>query len=867
MKKYVSLLLSLVMMICMIPLSTMPVYAETYISQVSVTYDDKAVAVRTDFTEKEVSKLFQDAMNKAVMSEGIHIDTSCSGLAKRTGSGMVSYIDFEKVFTSDELVDSNADYYFIINLEENEGFWFDTSALPYGEVNDDTVYVSWYSTDFTTPEGSIDLIIPVDTINGDYVSEVEVSPEKAKVQIGHNYQFSASVTGTDDRISWSVEGTYTSSGTKVVNGKLYVGSDETSTFIRVRATSIFNSNVFDEVPVVITEYPIEITGITIDPPSAGIKKGDRQYFDINVQGTDYPEYTAVLLGRNSGQTYLAYDTVYVGDDETASTLTLRVTSVRDPSVSEDAVITVLPPDTIPDLIEIGYDHSSLDVLSADLTGQEVTGLLRSALNFASISNGVYIDTSSSCLARRTGTGMVSYSDFVKLSDSTDTLDPNEDYYFFINLEETGGYVFDTDSLPEAKVNGKYADAVSWYSVDLTKPTGSIDVIVKANVDGSSHPVASVEMTPTSIPTAYLDEGYGFYDFSVDITVTNTGDVPLKMTSGEGSAITCSNPHFNTWAGGIPSVLQPGQSHTRTLHMDTGLGPGTYETDVIFRDLEHLVEPVSVHAKVIVQGVIDRIDINMPKAYAGKRIDSYNYSLITTGEHYHIYDQPVWCIYDEDIEAYTVTGRYGEVFEMGKTYYLNVELMSEDLYQFRRTETYTLAVSEYYLNGNRVYPKFYGSPSEHFNGSNWVSFYIPFKVTEEGGLTVFPYPASAFTEGTDYTVDGQYVIVYGDTPCKVGYLSGGNYERCSIYSYAGSRHTFYVPDGVDEVILVVRGDSNKDGTVNLGDASRIKAAFRKKLTLDPVELFGADVNNDGSANLGDAAQITAAFRKKFTIPWL
>ena len=112
-----------------------------------------------------------------------------------------------------------------------------------------------------------------------------------------------------------------------------------------------------------------------------------------------------------------------------------------------------------------------------------------------------------------------------------------------------------------------------------------------------------------------------------------------------------------------------------------------------------------------------------------------------------------------------------------------------------------------------------------------------------------------------------MTVYGDTSCKVGYLSGGAYVACSITSSSSSQHTFTVPDGIDQVILVVKGDASGDGVVNLGDAARIKAAFRRKLTLTAEELFAADVNGDGSVNLGDAAQVTAAFRKKFTIKWV
>ena len=68
------------------------------------------------------------------------------------------------------------------------------------------------------------------------------------------------------------------------------------------------------------------------------------------------------------------------------------------------------------------------------------------------------------------------------------------------------------------------------------------------------------------------------------------------------------------------------------------------------------------------------------------------------------------------------------------------------------------------------------------------------------------------------------------------------------------------------MLVIKGDATQDGSVNLGDASRIKAYYRHKTDLDPVALFAADINDDDAVNLGDASKITAYYRKKTDIQW-
>ncbi|MBO4818845.1 MAG: WG repeat-containing protein [Firmicutes bacterium] len=119
---------------------------------------------------------------------------------------------------------------------------------------------------------------------------------------------------------------------------------------------------------------------------------------------------------------------------------------------------------------------------------------------------------------------------------------------------------------------------------------------------------------------------------------------------------------------------------------------------------------------------------------------------------------------------------------------------------------------------------------------------------------------------DFSVEGNTVTVSSNVPCKLGYLSEGKYVSVPAKANDDGSYEFTAPDGVTEVVLVVKGDVTGDGAANLGDAARIKAAFRRKLELSALEIFAADVNSDGAANLGDAAQITASFRKKFTIAW-
>ncbi len=134
--------------------------------------------------------------------------------------------------------------------------------------------------------------------------------------------------------------------------------------------------------------------------------------------------------------------------------------------------------------------------------------------------------------------------------------------------------------------------------------------------------------------------------------------------------------------------------------------------------------------------------------------------------------------------------------------------------------------------------------------------------------MIPCPSSAFTEGVDYTIDGQSVTVYSDIPCKVGYLSGGEYVACDIVSYSGDWCTFLAPDGIDEVILVVKGDADLSGDFDFFDVVTSKAMdLYPESGYTPEQLFAADADGDGEFGFFDVIMIKAADLGKTPFTWL
>lgn len=118
----------------------------------------------------------------------------------------------------------------------------------------------------------------------------------------------------------------------------------------------------------------------------------------------------------------------------------------------------------------------------------------------------------------------------------------------------------------------------------------------------------------------------------------------------------------------------------------------------------------------------------------------------------------------------------------------------------------------------------------------------------------------------YTVNGNVVTVDHEVACKVGYLSGSKYISITATSNSNGTYSFSVPSGITEVILVVKGDANGDGTVSLADATKTRAASGKKTTLNEKQRFAADVNGDGDITLADSTKIRATSGKKTTISW-
>lgn len=121
-----------------------------------------------------------------------------------------------------------------------------------------------------------------------------------------------------------------------------------------------------------------------------------------------------------------------------------------------------------------------------------------------------------------------------------------------------------------------------------------------------------------------------------------------------------------------------------------------------------------------------------------------------------------------------------------------------------------------------------------------------------GVAVTAYPESL---ASSYSVNGQTVTVTHDKPCKVGYLgSDGKYVAIPAVA-SGSSYAFTAPDGVTKVILVIKGNADKDDSVDSSDKSVLARSLlspthKAYKELGVVESFALDLDGDGVIDSSD-----------------
>ena len=139
----------------------------------------------------------------------------------------------------------------------------------------------------------------------------------------------------------------------------------------------------------------------------------------------------------------------------------------------------------------------------------------------------------------------------------------------------------------------------------------------------------------------------------------------------------------------------------------------------------------------------------------------------------------------------------------------------------------------------------------------------------GGSTTGAVKVTDIAVGVEkYTVIGQTVTVTSQNACKLGYLEGGKYVAITPTDNGDGSYSFEVPEGITDVVLVIKGDINGDGEIKGSDITQLKAGCLGKLKtpLTELQIFAGDIVSDGEIKGSDITQLKAAFLGKIELSW-
>jgi hypothetical protein len=202
---------------------------------------------------------------------------------------------------------------------------------------------------------------------------LHVRPTQADVQRGTSHDFSALVVGqgiTAQDVDWAIEGPAHPGTIIDSNGRLTLAPDDPRESIVIVAISTEDRSVTGQATVRLREEPIPpaiVKEITIFPDDLILgTMSPYNVFDINamVLGENNPSQEVIfeLFGNNDPNTRLEPNgRIFIGANETALLIIIRVTSVMNPAVYAEMPVRVFVP--TPDTVEVRFFGDSAEPLN------------------------------------------------------------------------------------------------------------------------------------------------------------------------------------------------------------------------------------------------------------------------------------------------------------------------------------------------------------------------------------------------------------------------------------------------------------------------------------------------------------------------
>ncbi len=124
-----------------------------------------------------------------------------------------------------------------------------------------------------------------------------------------------------------------------------------------------------------------------------------------------------------------------------------------------------------------------------------------------------------------------------------------------------------------------------------------------------------------------------------------------------------------------------------------------------------------------------------------------------------------------------------------------------------------------------------------------------------------------SSSVDVSVDGNTITVTAEVPCRLGYLSDGQYVALPATANGDGSYDFTAPEGVEEVVLVVKGDADLSGEFDFFDVVSAKAMdLYPDENASAEQLFAMDIDEDGEFGFFDVILIKAADLGKTQFSW-
>ena len=395
MKRTLSILLAVVMLIGIIPFSA---FALTPVSSVSLNYDGTKAFLNTAYTEREAHLL----MRKTV-------STDTSGCQMNILNTFLMYSsNWYGIGQGLNLVSTETDYGIEFSVElDDEYEWIDSvmnlsHKTEITSVAGFSVSVNGINrTDVLLERSSSNMLkvyLPIGKgSDAPIITGLDIDGTDISMAIGQSKVFTATVTGTapDKSVIWSVEGAESPATQISSDGNLTIADDESATSLTVKATSNFDSNCFNTKTVtVLKEIPV-IESVTVSPATCTVAQYSEKIFSVRVQGTQTDKtVTWSVEGATSAKTSINSSGILsVGIDEEATTLTVKAVSNADNTKFGTATVTVTKLERL-SAVSIKYDTNAVN-LTEGVLEKDVNTAIKDTISVET--QGASVDKSNSYL--------------------------------------------------------------------------------------------------------------------------------------------------------------------------------------------------------------------------------------------------------------------------------------------------------------------------------------------------------------------------------------------------------------------------------------------------------------------------------------